>query len=65
MKNLLNKRQYLYPVGLVLLASAILMNRFLPEHPFLDFLEGLFLGLSLVLNIGYLIQRRKKQVLIK
>lgn len=58
------KREYFYPAGPVLLAAAILMNRFLPEHPALDFLEGLFTGLSLVLNIDYIIHLRKKRIQI-
>ena len=39
------------PPGMVLLAIAILMEKFLPSNNFNDFIEGLLSGLSVVLNI--------------
>lgn len=42
------------PIGLLLLAIALLMGKFLPENNFLDFTEGLLMGLSAVLNIWFI-----------
>ena len=52
------------PVGMVLLAMAILMEKLLPSNNILDFLEGLLMGLSIVLNIYYIgaiIHKTKKE----
>ena len=48
------------PVGMVLLAIAILMEKFLPSNNILDFLVGLLIGLSLVLNIYYIVAMIRK-----
>jgi hypothetical protein len=42
------------PVGMVMLGIALLMEKFLPSNNFLDFIVGLLIGLSLVLNIYYI-----------
>lgn len=42
------------PIGLILLAIAILMDKFLPSNDSLDFIEGFLIGLSIVLNIVYI-----------
>ncbi|MCX6236061.1 MAG: hypothetical protein NTY07_00660 [Bacteroidia bacterium] len=42
------------PIGMICLAIAILMEKFLPANNFLDFIEGLLTGLSIVLNIYYI-----------
>lgn len=43
------------PIGVVLLAGALLINRFLSGFALTDFLAGLLTGLSLVMNIKYII----------
>jgi hypothetical protein len=43
------------PVGLLLLSASILMEKTLPSTPGFDFTEGFFMGLSIVLNIYYII----------
>jgi hypothetical protein len=43
------------PIGLILLATYALMDNFLPETRTMDFLKGFLLGLSIVLNIYYII----------
>jgi hypothetical protein len=48
------------PIGLLLLAIAILIERFLPENNGLDFIAGFLFGLSIVLNISYIYKRSKK-----
>jgi hypothetical protein len=42
------------PIGLTLLAIAILMMKFLPATSVFDFTEGFLIGLSIVLNIYYI-----------
>jgi len=48
------------PVGLILLAASILMGKFLPSTPAIDFTEGFLIGLSLVLNVYYIFFRVTK-----
>jgi hypothetical protein len=40
---------------MLLLAIAILMEKFLASNSYLDFVEGLLIGLSVVLNIYYIV----------
>jgi hypothetical protein len=51
-------------IGVISLASGILIGRFLhfeyAGFSVTDFVEGVLIGLSLVMNITYLIQKRKK-----
>lgn len=49
------------PIGIVLLGISILMGRFLPSTDLFDFLEGLLIGLSIALNIGYVIYHVRKK----
>jgi len=42
------------PIGMIFLAIAILMEKFLPVNNLFDFIEGLFTGLSIALNIYYI-----------
>ena len=42
------------PIGMICLAIAILMGKFLPVTNLFDFIEGLLTGLSIVLNIFYI-----------
>jgi len=42
------------PVGMIFLAIAIMMEKFLPANHLYDFIEGLFTGLSIVLNIYFI-----------
>jgi hypothetical protein len=53
------------PIGVIFLAVALVINRFLSGSPFLDFMAGLLTGLSLVLNIKYIVaianQRKLKE----
>lgn len=43
------------PIGVTLLALSVIVSRFFPETAFFDFFAGLLLGLSLVLNLYYII----------
>jgi hypothetical protein len=52
-------------IGMISLALGILIGRFLyfeiAGFSVTDFIEGILIGLSLVMNIAYLVRRRKKQ----
>lgn len=50
------KKEWLMSIGMFSLTIAILLGRFGPENALLDFLTGLFTGLSIATNIGYLIK---------
>jgi hypothetical protein len=51
------------PIGLILLSIAIVMDKFMNQNDTLDFLIGFLYGLSIVLNIYYIIAvvRKAKQ----
>ena len=42
------------PIGMIFLAIAILMEKFLAGNSFFDFIEGLLIGLSFGFNIYYI-----------
>jgi hypothetical protein len=48
------------PIGVLFLAIALLIGRFLPGNNLFNFLEGLFIGLSIALNIYSVIVTSKK-----
>jgi len=52
-------------VGMISLALGILIGRFLyfeyAGFSITDFVEGILVGLSLVMNLTYLIRKRKKE----
>jgi len=52
-------------IGMISLAIGILIGRFLyfeiAGFSITDFVEGILVGVSLVMNIAYLIRKRKKQ----
>ncbi len=53
------------PIGPLLLTGVILISRFLPESNFMNFLEGLLTGLSIVLSFSYIRSLSKKNVQIQ
>ncbi|MDP2890673.1 MAG: hypothetical protein Q8P34_17130 [Bacteroidota bacterium] len=54
------------PAGMIFLVFAILIDRFLPQNNFLDFLAGMCTGLSIVLNVRYVLAIAKnKQLKLK
>jgi hypothetical protein len=58
-----NEKCLVLPLSMICLAIVILMEKFLPANNFLDFIEGLFTGLSLTLNVYYIFaisQKNKK-----
>ena len=60
MKELKIKEVLALPIGMICLAIAILMEKFLPITNLFDFIEGLLTGLSIVLNIYYIFVIAKK-----
>ncbi len=52
------KKESLFIIGMFSIAIAIILGMIPGDIPLLDFLEGLFTGLSLVTNIGFLIRYR-------
>ena len=61
---MLLKDETLLSVGMISLALGILIGRFL-QFEYLgfavtDFVEGVLIGLSLVMNVAYLVRKRRK-----
>ena len=54
------KKEIMLATGMFSLTIAILLGRFAGTGPIIDFFCGLFTGLSLVMNLGYLIKYRVK-----
>jgi hypothetical protein len=49
------------PIGVLALAAALLIERFLPSNDGFDFISGFLIGISLVFNISYLASFRKNR----
>lgn len=49
--------------GVILFALAILIDRFLPQTNLFDFLAGMFTGLSILLNVRYVLAIAKNKQL--
>ena len=60
--NAMIKKIQVFPLGVLLLAIALLMQRFVSPGPLSDFMEGLLFGLSLVLNIRFIVDKLKNKV---
>ena len=43
------------PVGMIFLVIALIMDKFLPATNLFDFVKGLFFGISIILNIYYIV----------
>ena len=52
------KPEYMFAIGMFSLAIALLLDRFAGQAPIIDFFVGVFTGLSLTLNLAYLIRYR-------
>ena len=61
-KQMKDNRFLALRIGIVLLGISILMERYLPSTNWIDFLEGLFIGLSIALNFSYAFRRFRKIV---
>ena len=59
---LFNKnKEIMLIIGMFSLTFAIFLDRFAGVGPIIDFLCGLFTGLSLIMNLGYLIKYRAEK----
>jgi hypothetical protein len=47
------------PVGLLFLAVALIIEKFLPSNNGLDFIAGFLFGISIVFNLSYIVKLRK------
>ncbi|MFA5364527.1 MAG: hypothetical protein WC325_05025 [Candidatus Bathyarchaeia archaeon] len=58
------KDETMLAIGMISMALGILIGRFVyfevSGFAVSDFVEGILVGLSLVMNLGYLIMRRKR-----
>jgi hypothetical protein len=45
------KRRLMLPLGMISLAFALLIDRFLPHDSTFDFIVGVLIGMSIVLNL--------------
>lgn len=52
------KKESLFTIGMFSMAIAIILGMIPGDLPLMDFLEGVFTGISLVTNIGFLIRYR-------
>ncbi|MFX1289280.1 MAG: hypothetical protein ACFFFY_12060 [Promethearchaeota archaeon] len=52
------KKEGLFIVGIISLMISILLNQFATNFLLMNFLEGVFTGISLVTNLGYLFMLR-------
>ncbi|MFX1390086.1 MAG: hypothetical protein ACFE9Z_08500 [Promethearchaeota archaeon] len=50
------KKESMYIIGTSFLSISIIMGMLLPDLPIISFFEGMFLGMSLVMNITFLIR---------
>ena len=55
----IRKVEWLFSIGGICLAAAILLDRFVGPGNFVDFLVGLFTGLAIILNIVWLYRQGK------
>jgi len=58
---MIKNNNVLLVIGMISLALALLLKRFGPELSIVDFMEGLFIGLSLTTNLFYLVRYRKQK----
>ena len=54
------KDEWLIPLGVLCLAAALLVDRFIPGEGILDFIIGVLIGLSMTLNLVGLYRSRNK-----
>ena len=56
---MIKNKNFLLVVGQFSLAGCILLNNFIKDNNAVSFIVGLLAGLSIVMNIAYLIKYRK------
>lgn len=54
------KRKYFLPLGMMCLALSVILDHFFPPYVVVDFLVGVFAGVSVVLNMaGIYVESRR------
>jgi hypothetical protein len=56
MTKAIDLKKYFLPLGMFSLVAAIFLNRFGGDDPILSFVSGMAFGLSLVMNLAFLIR---------
>ncbi|MFX1488855.1 MAG: hypothetical protein ACFFBI_06895 [Promethearchaeota archaeon] len=60
------KKEGMLAIGMFSLMIALFLDRFTGQEPLIDFFCGLFTGLSMTMNLGFLIKYRlEKKVNLK
>lgn len=54
-------REIMLEIGMISLTITIILDRFAGAGTIIDFFYGLFTGLSLVMNLGFLIKYRMEK----
>jgi hypothetical protein len=52
------KKESMFIIGTISLTISIILSRFFPELPLISFFEGFFTGISMPMNLGFLIKYR-------
>jgi hypothetical protein len=55
------KKEGFFMIGMLSLAISVLLGRFFREYPLIDFLDGVFCGISVVMNITFLYKFGKER----
>jgi hypothetical protein len=58
---LIKNEEVLLSIGMFCLAAAIILKRFGDGVPGSAFVEGMLIGMSVVLNVTYLVRRRSRR----
>ncbi|MFX0145897.1 MAG: hypothetical protein ACFE9C_17665 [Candidatus Hodarchaeota archaeon] len=52
------EKESMFIIGTISLTISIILSKFFPEWPVISFLEGVFIGISIPMNLGFLIKYR-------
>jgi len=52
------KKEFMFIIGTSSLAMSLIMGMFLPDLPLVSFFEGMFVGISLAMNLSFLVRYR-------
>ena len=52
------KKESMFIIGTSSLAISLIIGIFLPDLPLISFFEGMFVGISLTMNLSFLVRNR-------
>ncbi|MFX1463411.1 MAG: hypothetical protein ACFFBF_10270 [Promethearchaeota archaeon] len=52
------KKESMFIIGATSLMISLIMGMFLPDLPLISFIEGIFVGISLTMNLSFLVRYR-------